>query len=407
MNHCMTKPNLASTAGQWSLDDLEALQLLDQIQEDHSCYEVNNDEGDLVEFRLPSNPETQCFIDRLQLGIHCRKQRPLASLRTMRGIQGTKKLSVQYAKDLPIQLISALPAIFSMPLSGTYTVSVELETIHSVIQDLSDAERFILGSFTSNSVYTNEQAQAYVAALNRFQSLLNERMSSAKVRKRLHSRKNSRLKTKENMIELVHALLHVHSKILVVRVDLGIMRTPESLINHHISTDQWQSEQDSQFIIDALKRLNENARMNRMKHALGYIHRIEYGPQKGFHVHAYYFFDGQDHWADITWGQYIAKQWQHVTNNQGSVFICNMKKEDYRYCALGMLDYSDVKMLKNLEQSFDYLCKNDQYFQFMTQKRIRGFRCSELPEIPEVKMGCPRKHDQSHLKHFHGLDLHV
>ncbi|MCY3197920.1 inovirus-type Gp2 protein [Acinetobacter baumannii] len=398
MNHCITKPNLASTAGQWSLDDLEALQLLDQIQEDYSCYEVNNDEGDVVEFRLPSHPETQCFIDRLQLGIHCRKQRPLASLRTTKDIQGNKKLSVQYAKDLPIQLIAALPSIFSLPVSGTYTVSVELETIHSVIQDLSDTERFVLGIFTSTSVYTNEQAQAYVDALNRFQNLLNERMSSAKVRKRLHNRKDSRLKTKEKMIELVHALLHVHSKILVVRVDLGIIRTPESLINHHISSDQWKSEQDSQFLLKALERLNENARMNRMKHALGYIHRIEYGPQKGYHVHAYYFFDGQDHWADITWGQYIAKQWQHVTNNQGSVFICNMKKEDYRYCALGMLDYSDVEMLKNLEQSFDYLCKNDQYFQFTTQKRIRGFRISQPPEISEVKMGCPRKHDQSHLK---------
>ncbi|WP_391485232.1 hypothetical protein RKQ62_15020 [Acinetobacter baumannii] len=162
MNHCITKPNLASTAGQWSLDDLEALQLLDQIQEDYSCYEVNNDEGDLVEFRLPSHPETQCFIDRLQLGIHCHKQRPLASLRTTKGIQGNKKLSVQYAKDLPVQLVSALPSIFSMPVSDTYTVSVELETIHSVIQDLSDTERFILGTFTLTSVYTNEQAQAYV-----------------------------------------------------------------------------------------------------------------------------------------------------------------------------------------------------------------------------------------------------
>ncbi|WP_416040547.1 hypothetical protein [Acinetobacter lactucae] len=75
-----------------------------------------------------------------------------------------------------------------------------------------------------------------------------------------------------------------------------------------------------------------------------------------------------------------------------------MKKKDYRYCALVMLDYSDVEMLKNLEQSFDYLCKNDQYFQFTTQKRIRGFRCSELPKIPETKMGCPRKYDQSHLQ---------
>ncbi|MGR2923025.1 hypothetical protein [Acinetobacter sp. 1125_18A] len=398
MNHCITKPNLASTAGQWSLDDLKALQLLDQIQEDHSCYEVNNNEGDVVEFRLPSNPETQCFIDGLQLGIHCLQQRPLASLRTMKGILGNKKLSIQYAKDLPIQLISALPSIFSMPLSGTYTVSVELETIHSVIQGLSDVERFILGTFSSNRIYSNEQVQAYVTALNRFQSLLNDKMKSAKVRKRLHNRKYKRLKTKEKMVNLVHALLHVHSKILVVRVDLGIMRSPESLINNHISSEQWKSEQDSQFILDSLERLNENARHNRMKHALGYIHRIEYGPQKGFHVHAYYFFDGQNHQEDISWGQYIAKQWKQVTNNQGSVFICNMKKEDYHYCALGVLDYSDVDMLNNLEQSFDYLCKNDQYFQFTTQKRLRGFRISKTLDVPEVKMGCPRKYDQSHLR---------
>lgn len=398
MNQCITKPSLTSTAGQWSLEDLEGLHLLDQIQEDYSCYEVNTDENAVAAFRLPSHPETQCFIHRLQLGIHCRKQHPLTSLQAIKSIQGNTRLSVQYAKDLPTQLISALPSIFSMPLSGTYTVSIELEAIHSTIQGLSNEERLILGSFTSNSAYTNEQAQTYVAALNRFQSLLNDEMNSAKIRKRLHNRKDSRLKTKEKMVNLVHALLHVHSKILVIRVDLGIMRTPESLIKHDISFDQWESEQNSQFILDAIERLNENARHNRMKHALGYIHRIEYGPQKGFHVHAYYFFDGQTHQEDITWGEYIAKQWKQVTNNQGSVFICNMKKEDYRYCALGRLDYSDVEMLKNLEQSFDYLCKNDQYFHFTTQKRIHGFRISQPPKIPEVKMGGPRKHDQSHLR---------
>lgn len=394
----ITKPSLASNVGQWSLEDLEALQLLDQIQEDHSFYDVNTDEGKVAAFRLPSNPETRCFIDRLQLEVHCRKQRSLASLQVIKSILDNTKLSIQYAKDLPIQLISALPSIFSMPLSGTYTVSVELETIHSVIQGLSDVERFILGTFSSNGIYSNEQAQAYVTALNRFQSLLNDEMKSAKVRKRLHNRKDRRLKTKEKMVNFVHTLLHVHSKILVVRVDLGIMRSPESLINNHISSEQWKSEQDSQFIIDSLERLNENARHNRMKHALGYIHRIEYGPQKGFHVHAYYFFDGQDHQEDISWGQYIAKQWKQVTNNQGSVFICNMRKEDYRYCALGKLDYSNVEMLKNLEQSFDYLCKNDQYFHFTTQNRIRGFRISQPPEIPEVKIGCPRKYDQSHFR---------
>ena len=397
MNDCIIKPNLASTAGQWSLDDLETLHLLDQIQEDHSCYEVNTDEGDVAAFRLPSNPETQCFIDRVQLEIHCRKLYPLASLQTLEGIRGNKKLSVQYVQGLPIQLISALPSVFSMPVSGAYTVSVELETIHSTIQELSDAERLILSTFSHSGIYSNEQAQAYVAALNRFQSLLKDKMNSAKVRKRLHNRKEKRLKTKEKMVNLVHTLLHVHSKILVVRVDLGIMRSPESLMKHKISSNQWKSEQDSQFILKALEQLNENARHNRMKHALGYIHRIEYGPQKGFHIHAYYFFDGQNHQEDITWGEYIAKQWKQVTNNQGSVFICNMKKEDYRYCALGMLDYSDVEMLKNLEQSFDYLCKNNQYFHFTTQKRIRGFRISQPPKIPDVKMGRSRKYDQSHL----------
>jgi len=399
MNHNTTTPQstgLLSTAGQWSLDDVKTLALLDQVQEDHSIYEVNTDDGNITSFLLPHDPETQTFLNRLQLGVYCKKPRPLAKIQSSKDFHGNEKLIVQFAKDIPVQLQASITTVFSMPESGKYEVGIELEIIHTVIQELSDQERHILCTFHPNDRYCNNQAQDYVAALNHFQSMLNARMKSKIVRKRLYNRKMNRQNGKANCMALVNALLKIHSKLLIVRVDLGLMRNPESLAKHLVSPVHLASEHDSVFIVKALKRLNDNARHNRMKNALGYIHRIEYGAKKGFHVHAYYFFIGNDHQEDITWGQYIKQQWEHVTQNNGSAFICNMKKADYRYCSLGMLDYSDKEMLKNLEKSFDYICKNDQYFQFTTQKRIQGLRISEIPEIPEVKMGRPRKYDQSH-----------
>lgn len=75
-----------------------------------------------------------------------------------------------------------------------------------------------------------------------------------------------------------------------------------------------------------MARFYEAAKRNQLKHAIGYIQRLEYTPAKGLHLHCYYFFNANDHREDITWGQYIAEKWKIATNNLGSAFICNMKR---------------------------------------------------------------------------------
>ncbi|TPU01650.1 inovirus Gp2 family protein, partial [Acinetobacter baumannii] len=188
-----------------------------------------------------------------------------------------------------------------------------------------------------------------------------------------------------------------HSRILVVRVDLGLIRDPAKLQQLAISTDFAQAEHDSEFLQESFIRFYDASKHNQLKQALGYILRIEHTPTKGFHGHLYYFFNANDHREDITWGQYIAEKWRVATNNLGTAFICNMKKDEYRYRALGILEYTDHEMLKNLKATFDYICKNDQYFAFTNGEQIRSFRTSQIPKVPATKLGRPRKFEQLNL----------
>ncbi len=78
-------------------------------------------------------------------------------------------------------------------------------------------------------------------------------------------------------------------------------------------------------------------------------------------------------------------------------FYLQYEKNEYRYRALGILAYNDHEMLENLKATFDYICKNDQYFAFTVQERLRSFRISQLPDVPDTKLGRSRKFEQLNL----------
>ncbi len=275
-----------------------------------------------------------------------------------------------------------LTTIFVSARSGNYKMGIELQAFKDSFLELSKEEQYTLYEFSLiNQCYTSEQAQAYVAALIKFQ-LFAIRMSSASIRKQLSNRASNRRRSKERCVELVETLLKIHSRILVVRVDLGLIRDPAKLQQLAISTDFAQAEHDSEFLQESFIRFYDASKHNQLKQALGYILRIEHTPTKGFHGHLYYFFNANDHREDITWGQYIAEKWRVATNNLGTAFICNMKKDEYRYRALGILEYTDHEMLKNLKATFDYICKMISTSPLLMENKF------ELPNKPNTKSSC-------------------
>ncbi len=115
-------------------------------------------------------------------------------------------------------------------------MGIELQAFQDTFSELSDEEKLTLYGFALiNQGYTSEQAQAYVAALIRFQKLFAAKMESASIRKQLSSRASNRRRPKERCVQLVETLLKIHSRILVVRVDLGLIRDPAKLQERSIS----------------------------------------------------------------------------------------------------------------------------------------------------------------------------
>lgn len=389
------KPILPPIA-QFSVADRDAF--LEQLKEDFSTHEYMTENGKIKIFKTSINPEVEKMLSRVEFIKYFEKERPIATLKSVQSFKGKEQLRVEYAKDIPLLLKCQLTTIFVSAHSGNYKMGIELQAFKDSFLELSKEEQYTLYEFSLiNQCYTSEQAQAYVAALIKFQKLFAIRMSSASIRKQLSNRASNRRRSKERCVELVETLLKIHSRILVVRVDLGLIRDPAKLQQLAISTDFAQAEHDSEFMQESFIRFYDASKHNQLKQALGYILRIEHTPTKGFHGHLYYFFNANDHREDITWGQYIAEKWRVATNNLGTAFICNMKKDEYRYRALGILEYTDHEMLKNLKATFDYICKNDQYFAFTNGEQIRSFRTSQIPKVPATKLGRPCKFEQLNL----------
>ncbi|EMI6566537.1 hypothetical protein NO491_003667 [Acinetobacter baumannii] len=391
----LAKPTLPPIA-QFSGADRDAF--LEQLKEDFSTQEYMTENGKTEIFRTSINPEVETMLSRVELIKYLVQERPIATLKSIKSFKGKEQLRVEYDKDIPLLLKNQIATIFVAVNSGTYNVGIELQAFQDTFSELSKEEQYTLYEFgLINQCYTSEQAQAYVAALIKFQKFFAAKMKSASIRKQLSNRASNRRRPKERCIQLVETLLKIHSRILVVRVDLGLIRDPAKLQERAISPDFAQVEHDCEFMQKALARFYEASKHNQLKHAIGYILRLEYTPVKGLHLHCYYFFNANDHREDITWGQYIAEKWKVATNNLGSAFICNMKKDEYRYRALGILEYTDHEMLENLKATFDYICKNDQYFAFTNGDQIRSFRTSQIPKVPDTKFGRPRKFEQLNL----------
>ena len=148
----------------------------------------------------------------------------------------------------------------------------------------------------------------------------------------------------------IDQLLDAHSKIQVIRLDLGYTN------DHARNTSLEKINQD-------LNQLLNNRRNNQsiFGNMIGYVAKREYTADKGPHIHAVFIFDGQKVSKDAHKGDQIGNYWRKITNDQGIFHNCNRDKEKYAECALGMIHHSNELKRNTLkEKVIAYLCKEKQ-----------------------------------------------
>ncbi|PIB50724.1 inovirus-type Gp2 protein [Pseudomonas sp. 2995-1] len=192
---------------------------------------------------------------------------------------------------------------------------------------------------------------------------------------RLNSYQRSSNKNYKELTGYVDALFERYSRLLVLRVDLSYSK-------ENSKTTQAVAKQDRE-------RLFGNSRSNKLfDDMVGYIWKLEHGPEKGFHYHMMFFFDGSKVREDVTLARRVGEYWADVvTKGRGLYFNCNANKHAYKTCGVGMIDHTQSALREALRGAVIYLTKTDLYMKLQTQGRGMG---KGLSPAPKGARGRPR-----------------
>ena len=158
----------------------------------------------------------------------------------------------------------------------------------------------------------------------------------------------------------VDAVLDRYARTCVVRVDL-YYRT------------EVQARLRVERVFDDLNRLIAERERNLIfDHETGYICSVEQGEDRGYHIHAAFFFNGAEVNADIYKAQRIGELWERITRGQGCFNNCNLEKDKYQdRLGIGLIHRRDLNARGNVHYAMRYLVKNDQHLRL----KPVGARC--------------------------------
>ncbi|WP_447827856.1 YagK/YfjJ domain-containing protein [Aeromonas hydrophila] len=226
-----------------------------------------------------------------------------------------------------------------------------------------------------NSDEGNELAKDINNALYAF---LRECKSKAH-RKRLKNLKRVENRNQLSIATYVNSLFDQHAKLLIIRLDIGYHEDYYDQLTLDLVTNDRNSY---------LRRIQ-----NKYPALVGYIWKLEYGVDRYFHTHITFIFNGAVHQRDISLGRTLGELWEVMTDNDGSYYNCQVRREEYQRWGtdgIGMVHYSDTTKCQNLINALSYLTKLDTQILAILPAGRRTFGRMERPS-PQPRLGRPRR----------------
>ena len=184
--------------------------------------------------------------------------------------------------------------------------------------------------------------------------------------------------------EYIDELFNVSSKLQVLRVDLFYQYDAAGDISAE------DAKADLQHLLN-----NRRNKPSLFKNNIGYIWKLEWGPEKGYHFHLIFFYKGRELWKDAYWASLIGEYWKdRITKGRGGYFNCNASKDKYHRLGIGMIDRKDLAKRKILlEDVVGYFTKTDQ---FLRAVKLGNGDCFGKGEPPQKSnAGRPRDDEEA------------
>ncbi|QLI80256.1 inovirus-type Gp2 protein [Chitinibacter fontanus] len=152
-------------------------------------------------------------------------------------------------------------------------------------------------------------------------------------------------KNHQGAVKYLCRLLDKYKRLRVVRLDLTYqLNSPE--------------RHDEVLCKKHFKRFTENQRNNQLfKNVVGFIWRLEYGKEMGFHFHWILLFDGDHVWKEEWYADQIGNYWKEtITAGQGAFHNCNRAARINGHRNSAGYGLGELKL--NDRQKLDTVCKN-------------------------------------------------
>ena len=199
--------------------------------------------------------------------------------------------------------------------------------------------------------------------------------------------------SKENYLSCANLMINVLKKdarLLILRVDLYFDGDARVLS---------ESEAANKAYDKFMRNLRENQIVSDV---VAYIGKRETGLEKRIHYHVLVALDGDKHRNAYQMIECLARFWVEEcvgAKSLASAFNCWPRRHELEYNCMGLLHYSDSRMLMGLRLALEYLCKEGTHL-LVGEHMGRNLRKSIRPKtrIETARRGAPRKH---------GNDVHV
>ena len=281
-------------------------------------------------------------------------------------------------------LHSMIKVVCLLPIKYVYSVSIEVFICtclkQGVIREDVEGKRYAeLGKFENL-----DDVQSYDAYVQ-FVNAIDETCRTPKIRRKLINALKLRGYREESFTKFVDDLFIAHSRIIVLRVDLYYKNKIKDSI-------------DAADALDDLDHFVSNMRHNSIfDDLLGSIFRVEYGVDRGVHIHSIFFFNGsiRNGLFHVQYAKEIGEYWKlHVTHGKGDYWNVNSKIREFEakgICGIGPIHFLDEHLIKNLNGLVvRYVCKESQSIRLKVAPARKMIRKSQAPEVLVIKRGRPR-----------------
>lgn len=240
-----------------------------------------------------------------------------------------------------------------------FTASIDQQGLLTLYQCLTNQDNTNLTAAENPSKDQIKQLQSQITqSIRNYISFMQQPAQQAAIKAYWRSEKDNY----HSATSYIDHLFERHAKLLLIRLDFGYSNEVKPYLTYQGVNKHRQQ------IINYIEQ--------HYPALLGYLWKLEYTPEKSYHLHLLLIFNGNQLKADILIARNIGNHWAtEIIQDNGVYYNANQHKKQYAYEVIGNIPRKALQTRENLkEKLISYLVKLDPYIKahIPAGKRVFG-----------------------------------